>query len=343
MKIMVGMSGGVDSSAAAALLCAQNEVEGVTLSLLGCSSADTADAKAVCDRLNIPHRSIDLSQDFKQKVIENFISEYCLCRTPNPCIQCNRHIKFGKMLDIALLEGFDAIATGHYARIERAGNKYLLKKAVDTKKDQSYVLYVLNQKQLAHTLFPLGEYSKAEIREIAESRGLITAHKSDSQDICFVENGKYAEFIKAQTKREFPEGDYVDTKGLALGKHKGIINYTIGQRKGLGIALGHPAFVISKDLQSNSVVLGAESELYSNRVLISDINLTAGEALQGIKAKAKLRYSQTEEPCRVHEVDTNTLMLEFERPQRAASAGQSAVIYDGDIVLGGGIIEKGEK
>lgn len=342
MRIAVGMSGGVDSSAAAALLCAQAEVLGITLSLCGENKTDARDARLVCDKLSIEHKLLDLRDEFNTRVIDNFINEYIKGRTPNPCIQCNRHIKFGSMIRGAERLGCSKIATGHYAQIEQSGGRFWLKKAADTAKDQSYVLYCLTPEQLSKTLLPLGAYTKAQIRELAESRGLITAHKSDSQDICFVPDGDYAAFIEKAMGTTFPEGDYVNQNGEVIGRHKGVINYTVGQRKGLGIAMGHPVFVTSKDADKNLVTIGEEEELFYSRVLVEDVNLIA-DLKDDTRAAAKLRYRHTEQPCNIHRVGEREVLLEFNEPQRAPAAGQSAVFYDGEYVLGGGIIVKGIK
>lgn len=342
MRIAVGMSGGVDSSAAAALLCRTDEVLGITLSLCGENAADARDAKAVCEKLHIKHHLLDFKDEFKKRVIDNFTDEYIKGRTPNPCIQCNRHIKFGAMLSAAEKLGCDKIATGHYAQIEYSSGRYWLKKALDSSKDQSYVLYCLTPEQLSKTLLPLGHYTKAQIREIAESGGLVTAHKSDSQDICFVPDGDYADFIKKTTGINFPDGDYVNHNGEVIGRHKGVINYTVGQRKGLGIAMGHPVFVIAKDADKNLVTIGEEEELFYSRVLVEDVNFIA-DTPQKTSASAKLRYRHREQPCTIHRVGEHEVLLEFNEPQRAPAAGQSAVFYDGEYVLGGGIIVKGIK
>ena len=337
MRIAVGMSGGVDSSAAAAILCKDNSVEGVTLSLWGENTADARDAAAVCQKLNINHNLVDLKGAFYERVIRDFIDEYVKGRTPNPCIQCNKHIKFGAMLDWANSRGFDKIATGHYAQIEYSGGRYWLKKAADISKDQSYVLYMLKEEQLSRILLPLGALTKAEIREIAEQKGLITAHKSDSQDICFVPDGDYAAFIKRETGMEFPQGDYVNLNGEKIGTHKGIIRYTIGQRKGLGIAMGHPVFVVDKDAKANTVTIGEEEDLFYTRVKIRDTSFIADVA-ETTRAAAKLRYRHSEQPCIIHRTGESEAVIEFSSLQRAPAPGQSAVFYDGEYVLGGGII-----
>ena len=247
------------------------------------------------------------------------------------------------MLEYAEKHGFDTIATGHYARIEKSGDKYLLKKAADPTKDQSYVLYGLTQSQLSRTVLPLGDYTKRQAREIAESLNLCVARKSDSQDICFVPDGDYAAFIERNRGLNFAAGDYLDLDGKILGKHKGVIHYTVGQRKGLGIALGKHAFVLSKNADTNEVVLGDEEHLFYNQVEVSGVNIIAADNLDGIKAAGKLRYRHTEQPCVIHQTGKDTVILEFDTPQRAPSPGQAAVFYDGDIVLGGGTIVKGIK
>ena len=351
MKTLIGMSGGVDSAVTAALVSRENAAAGITLQLY--DGNDTAmiekfnrearDAADVCEKLGIDHSVLELKDLFKKYVIDHFINEYIAGRTPNPCIQCNINIKFGAMLEYAEKHGFDTIATGHYARIEKSGDKYLLKKAADPTKDQSYVLYGLTQSQLSRTVLPLGDYTKRQAREIAESLNLCVARKSDSQDICFVPDGDYAAFIERNRGLNFAAGDYLDLDGKILGKHKGVIHYTVGQRKGLGIALGKHAFVLSKNADTNEVVLGDEEHLFYNQVEVSGVNIIAADNLDGIKAAGKLRYRHTEQPCVIHQTGKDTVILEFDTPQRAPSPGQEAVFYDGDIVLGGGTIVKGIK
>ncbi len=342
MKVLTGMSGGVDSSVAARLLIDSGyEVTGATLSLSDAAVSEADGARAVCDRLGIEHRCIDLKKEFSEFVISDFISEYERGRTPNPCIVCNKNIKFGKMLSVAKDLGFDKIATGHYAVIKKQGERYLLEKAKDEAKDQSYVLYSLSQAQLSHSLFPLGELTKVGVREIAKENGFINADKADSQDICFVPDGDYASFIKSATGKNYPEGDYVDICGNVLGKHKGIINYTIGQRKGLGIALGKPQFVIHKDAPSGRVILGDEEHLFYKQVLVENVNYIPFDELKGdLSVTAKLRYRHKEERAVIHPTE-NGVIIEFEKPQRAPSSGQAAVFYDGKTVIGGGIITGG--
>ncbi len=351
MKTLIGMSGGVDSAVTAALVSKSENAAGITLKLYDGDNPqliqkfdrEAQDAADVCKKLNIDHTVLDLKTDFYNYVIKHFIDEYIAGRTPNPCIQCNIHIKFGAMLQYAQQNGFDSIATGHYARVEKQGDKYLLKKALDSTKDQSYVLYGLTQEQLSKTVLPLGDYTKAQAREIAENMKLCVARKSDSQDICFVPDGDYAAFIERSTGVNLKSGNYLDLSGNILGKHKGIIHYTIGQRKGLGIALGKHAFVLNKNANTNEVILGDEEHLFYKQVEVSGVNIIAADNLDGICAAGKLRYRHQEQPCKIHQTAKNTVILEFDTPQRAPSPGQAAVFYDGDVVLGGGIIVKGIK
>lgn len=340
-KILVGMSGGVDSSVCAALLRQQGfTVGGITLNLVsGADGNNVADAKAICDSLGLEHITANLQNDFKTFVIDNFISEYINGRTPNPCIVCNKYIKFGKMLEIAKQNGYSKIATGHYARVEHQNGRFMLKRASDASKDQSYVLYCLTQEQLACVEFPLGGLSKTEVRAIAENLGFINANKKDSQDICFVPDGDYAAFIERTAEYVSSTGDYVNLNGDKLGEHKGVIHYTIGQRKGLGIALGKPAFVIDKNSLTNKVVLGDEEHLFYKRVLVDNVNLIPFDKLEKeMEVKAKLRYRHTEQSAVISPVSNGRVLIEFDEPQRAPSAGQAAVFYDGDFVVGGGTI-----
>ncbi len=351
-KVLIGMSGGVDSSSAAAILLKSGyDVTGCTLRLYdgeaqnGNLPPDIADARAVCDKLNIKHSVLDLRQEFKESVIDNFINEYRFGRTPNPCIVCNKKIKFGLMLENAVRLGFDKIATGHYADISVQNGRYLISRPKDRSKDQTYMLYSLTQTQLSNTLFPLSGMTKAEVREIAEEYELINARKKDSQDICFVPDGDYAGFIERFTNTVSPCGRFTDTFGNILGSHNGIIRYTVGQRKGLGIALGKPAFVLEKDIQNNRVVLDTdEGLLFYRRVLVENVNFIPFDTLTTpLKVKAKLRYRHTEQSAVLHPIDGNKVLIEFDEPQRAPSAGQAAVFYDGDILVGGGTIIKGVK
>lgn len=353
MKVLVAMSGGVDSAVSAYLINQQHSAIGVTMKLHDesdnliygenscCSNQDIADAKSVCDIVGIPHEIHDFGASFKECVISDFINCYKNGSTPNPCVVCNKKIKFNELLKLALERGFDAVATGHYARIEKAENgRYLLKKAVDLTKDQSYVLYSLTQEQLAHTLFPLGEMSKADARTLAESIGFVNARKHDSQDICFIPDGNYVSFIERITGETFEKGNFIDTNGNILGIHDGIIKYTIGQRKGLGLALGEPMYVINKNLENNTVTLARNSELFATTLTASHINLIAYDSIPTqIRVKAKIRYNQKEQPATVEQIGKDRIKVVFDEPQRAITRGQSVVLYDGDIVVGGGIIE----
>ncbi len=342
-KVMLGMSGGVDSTVAAYLVKKEGyEVVGVTLSLYPENGlAEAEEARRVAAAMGIAHETVDLSAPFHKEVIERFICAYQAGATPNPCIDCNRYIKFGEMLRYAEERAADLVGTGHYARIERDANgRYLLKRAVDITKDQTYVLYSLNQQQLAHTLLPLGGYRKSEIREIAEAEGFINARKHDSQDICFVPDGDYASFIERYTGKTFAEGDFVDKNGVVLGRHRGMIRYTVGQRKGLGIALGKPAFVCAKCAATNTVTLGENADLFSKDLTAHDVNLIACDSIPTpIRVTAKIRYGQNETPATVEQIGEGRIHVEFDTPQRAIAKGQSVVLYDGDTVVGGGIIE----
>lgn len=352
-KVMIGMSGGVDSSVAAFLLQKESlEVIGATMKLYNnedidfvsektcCSLDDVLDAKSVCARLGIRHYTLNMTDDFKKEVIERFISAYQNGFTPNPCIDCNRYMKFSKMLHKAQELDIDYVATGHYARIEKQGDRYILKKAVDLSKDQSYVLYSLTQEQLKVTKFPLGNYTKQQVREIAEENGFVNARKHESQDICFVPDGDYSKFIEYYTGKTYPCGDFVDMNGKRLGEHKGIIRYTIGQRRGLGLALPASMYVVEKDVDSNKVILGFNDDLFKKEVNVKNISFTACEGLdKPERLCAKIRYNQKEQPATVTQTDENHFTIVFDEPQRAITKGQAAVLYDGDTVVGGGTIE----
>ncbi len=353
-KAIIAMSGGVDSSVAAYLIKQQGfECTGVTMKLFNsddleiskthsCSSLDDIeDAKSIAEQLGIPYHVFGFSELFKETVIDRFVDAYENGCTPNPCIYCNRYLKFNKLYTRAAEFGCEYVVTGHYARIELDENtgRYLLKKGLDPTKDQSYVLYSLSQEQLSHTLLPLGGMSKTKTREIAREQGFVSAHKHDSQDLCFVKDGDYAQFIESYTGKEFPHGNFVDKNGKVLGEHKGIIHYTIGQRKGLGIALGEPAFVCGIDPQSNTVTLGKNADLFTDTLTAKDINLISVESIdEPMRVKAKVRYRQIEQWATVTQTDDDTITVKFDEPQRAITKGQAVVLYDGDTVVGGGTI-----
>ena len=355
-KVLVAMSGGVDSSVAALLLHEQGyDCCGCTMKLFSsdllaektektcCSLDDVEDARSVAFRLGMPYYVFNLSDDFEDKVIRRFVQSYTEGRTPNPCIDCNRYLKFEKLYERAMAMGCDAIATGHYARITYDGEKYLLKKAAAAEKDQSYVLYSLSQEQLARTLFPLGDLQKEQTRALAQEHGFLNASKPDSQDICFIPDGDYAAFITRTTHRRFPEGDFVDPEGHVLGRHKGIIHYTVGQRRGLGIAARAPLYVAAIDTEKNTVTLTEKEGLYARTVYAEGVSETYAGALAGEKrVKAKIRYRHPEQPATVIR-DGDRLILQFDEPQRAPAPGQAAVVYDGDVVLGGAVIPGSEK
>lgn len=354
MKALIAMSGGVDSSVAACMMVEKGyECIGCTMKLYAnddigiskehtcCSLDDVEDARSVANNLGIPYYVMNFSELFKERVIDNFIDCYENGRTPNPCVECNRYLKFEKLYERARELGCDKVVTGHYARIEETEDGYLLKKALDPSKDQSYVLYKLTQDMLAHTLFPLGEYCKDDVRTIAEKHGFINADKPDSQDICFVPDGDYVSAIKRFTNREYPSGDFVDAEGNVLGTHKGIIAYTIGQRRGLGISAKESLYVCDICPSENKVVLGSNSDLFSREVYVENMNwISGGCDKKEIRCKAKIRYRQKETDATVYVLEDNFIKIVFDEPQRAVTPGQSAVLYNGDIVLGGGTIIK---
>lgn len=351
-KAIIAMSGGVDSSVAAFLMKEQGyDIIGITLKLHGekniieeqscCTTQDILDAKAVCDRLSIEHRVVDLESNFKENVIDRFIDSYVCGGTPNPCVDCNRYIKFSRLLDIAREEGYDYVVTGHYARVgyDENSGRYLLKKGLDESKDQSYVLYSLSQDALAHLKLPLGELTKDRVREIAEENCFINANKKDSQDICFVPDGKYADFITQYTGKSFPDGDFVDLKGQVLGTHKGIIRYTIGQRKGLNLSLPQSMYVCKKDIDTNTVTLCLDHELFSDTLIAEDVNfISIKELTEPIRVKAKIRYKHNESSATLYPCESGRIKLVFDSPQRAITKGQAVVMYDGNSVVGGATI-----
>lgn len=356
-KALIAMSGGVDSSVAAYLMRKQGyECIGATMKLYHnedicipkdhscCSLDDVEDARAVAASMDIPYYVFNFSERFKEEVMDKFVHCYECGITPNPCIDCNRYLKFEYLYNRAKELGYDYVVTGHYAQIkyDASIDRYLLSKAVDASKEQSYVLYSLTQEQLAHTQFPLGCMPKSKTREIAEQQGFINAKKHDSQDICFVQNGNYAEFIEDYTKKTYPEGNFVDVHGNILGRHKGIIRYTIGQRKGLGLSLKEPMYVMEINTTDNTVVLGRDADLFTDTLIANDINLISVPRIDGeMRVKAKVRYRHTEQPATVTQIGDDTIKVVFDEPQRAITKGQAVVLYDGDIVVGGGtIVEK---
>lgn len=348
---MVGMSGGVDSSVAAALLLEQGyEVIGVTMQIWQdgkkeesgscCSLSAVDDARRVADKLGIPYYVLDFKEIFDDKVIKYFTDEYLRGKTPNPCIACNRYIKFDELLKKALTMGIDYIATGHYANVVKEGDRYLLKRSVSLSKDQTYPLYNLTQDQLAHILFPLANYEKTEVRKIAAKLGLGVATKPDSQDICFVSNHDYAGFIEKETGIKMEPGNFIDKQGNILGQHKGLYHYTIGQRKGLGIATGKPVFVSHIDVKKNEITLGDEQDILSDSLTAGDLNFIAIEKLkEPMEVTAKIRYGTKEVAAEIFPDGKDKVKVIFKEPQRAVTAGQSVVFYQNDLILGGGIIQ----
>jgi tRNA-specific 2-thiouridylase len=305
------------------------------------SDSDISDAKKVCDMLCVPHDVIDLSEKFKNDVVENFVKSYIDGKTPNPCIECNRCLKFDGLMNHSDYKDYAVFATGHYAIVERSpSGRFLLKKSYDLSKDQSYVLYSLTQDKLSRIKFPLGKLKKSEVREIAREIGLVNSEKTESQDICFIPDGDYASFIERYTGHTFPSGNFISPDGKVLGRHNGIIRYTIGQRKGLGIALGKPMFVCEKNIKNNTVTLAENDSLFGKTLTAHSINLIACDKIDtSMRVEAKIRYNQNARPATVIQTSKDTCYVEFDEPQRAIASGQSVVFYDGDVVIGGGIID----
>lgn len=353
-KVVVGMSGGVDSSVAAYLLKEQGyDVIGVIMQVWQedkefeereggcCSLSAVGDARRVADKLDIPFYVMNFKELFKKNVIDYFIDEYVEGRTPNPCIACNKFIKFDAFLNKARALGAEYVATGHYASIIKENDRYVLKRSTDDKKDQTYALYNLTQFQLSHTLMPCGEYPKEKIREIAKEIGLLVHDKRDSEEICFIPDNNHGKFIEKQLPGKIKEGNYVDKNGNILGKHKGIVYYTIGQRKGLGIAFGMPVFVTDINPLTNEVVLGSEEDIFKTELIATDLNFMPFDTLENnMRVKCKIRYSAKPSLATIIPIDNGKVRVIFDEKQRAITKGQSVVFYDDEIVVGGGIIEK---
>ncbi len=352
-RALIAMSGGVDSAVAAYLMLeSEYDCMGATMKLFNKADAVFAadvpadgtegiqDAAAICERLNIPFSIIDYTEGFRENVIEPFVCAYESGATPNPCLDCNREMKFGRLLECADEKGADIIVTGHYARTEydEESGRYRLLKAKDISKDQSYVLYQLTQDQLRRVRFPLGNMTKEEVRGLALANNFINARRHDSQDICFIPDGDYAAFIERYTGKKYPEGDFVDKSGKKLGTHKGIIRYTTGQRRGLGLALPAPLYVCDKDIEGNRVVLCSNDELFSDELTANRVNLISVAKITGeVRVNARIRYSHKEQPASVIMKD-DRMYVKFDEPQRAITKGQAVVLYDGNCVVGGGRI-----
>lgn len=353
-KALIAMSGGVDSSVAAFLTLQEGlSCTGVTMrlydpSMIGqttqgtcCTQDDVEDARSVAYRLGMKFHVFNFTEQFREHVICNFVESYEAGLTPNPCVECNRHLKFDLLLQRANILGFDYLVSGHYARISRdpQTGRYLMHKAMDKNKDQSYFLYMLNQQQLAQIRFPLGEKTKEEVRNIAENQGFINAKKHDSQDICFVPDGDYVTFMQSFSNKKYTPGAFLDQNGNVVGRHQGAVCYTIGQRKGLGLAMGEPVYVCGKDMENNTVTVGPNEALFSTTLLADRWNWLPFPALtQPLRVKAKTRSRMTEQPAWVYPTEDGAAKVVFDEPQRAITPGQAVVLYDGDLVVGGGTI-----
>ncbi|MDD7793319.1 tRNA 2-thiouridine(34) synthase MnmA [Clostridium sp. 'White wine YQ'] len=352
-KVVIGMSGGVDSSVAAYLLKeAGYDVIGVTMQIWqedkeyeeregGCCSLSAVDdARRVADKIGIPFYVLNFRDSFKEKVIDYFVDEYLEGKTPNPCIACNKHLKFDELLRKAQGIGADYVATGHYAKIEERDGRFQLIRSDDSRKDQTYALYNLTQEQLSHTLMPCGEYTKDRIREIAKEIGLAVHNKKDSEEICFIPDNNHGRYITIAKPGQVKEGNFIDKNGNILGRHKGIVYYTIGQRKGLGIALGRPVFVTDINPMTNEVVLGPEEDIFKTDLIAKEVNFISIDKLNGpLEVEAKVRYSGKPAKAIISPYGEDKVKVSFEEKQRAITKGQSVVFYSGDIVVGGGIIE----
>lgn len=343
-SVVLGMSGGVDSSVSAILLKEQGyKVYGVTMELIANDGSAVRDAKAVCDKLGIEHYVLDLKDIFKEKVIDVFIDEYQKCRTPNPCIYCNRYLKFGAMYEFAKSVGADYVATGHYAKVEYSEKygKNVIKKSNAGKKDQTYVLCNISPEIVDHIVFPLEKFeSKDEIRKIAREHGLEVAQKPDSEDICFIPDNDYITFLDKHNIQGMRHGKIVDTKGTILGKHQGLHRYTIGQRRGMGISSSTPLYVVKLNKENNQLVVGQEEELYTDTVYVEDTNCILFDKFEeGLEVEAKIRYSAPAKPAVIHVNEDNTLTVKFKEKVRAVTPGQAIVFYIGDILVGGGKIK----